>query len=72
MASAGADGGGGGAQGRHPACPLRHGRPPPRWIDTEGFYTAVQEKILARYGKVFDWSLKAKMMGKTTAESTRI
>jgi pseudouridine-5'-monophosphatase len=40
--------------------------------DTEGFYTAVQEKILARYGKVFDWSVKAKMMGKTTAESTRI
>ncbi|RLM61222.1 (DL)-glycerol-3-phosphatase 2-like [Panicum miliaceum] len=41
-------------------------------LDTEGFYTAVQEKILARYGKVFDWSVKAKMMGKTTAESTRI
>ncbi|KAJ1267932.1 hypothetical protein BS78_07G096700 [Paspalum vaginatum] len=41
-------------------------------IDTEGFYTEVQEKILSRYGKVFDWSLKAKMMGKTTAESTRI
>jgi hypothetical protein len=40
--------------------------------DTEGFYTAVQEKILARYGMVFDWSVKAKMMGKTTAESTRI
>jgi len=32
----------------------------------------VQEKILARYGKVFDWSVKARMMGKTTAESTRI
>ncbi|RLN03449.1 hypothetical protein C2845_PM13G07810 [Panicum miliaceum] len=41
-------------------------------LDTEGFYTAVQEKILARYGKVFDWSVKAKMMGKTTAESTSI
>uniref|UniRef100_A0A0A8XXQ7 glycerol-1-phosphatase n=1 Tax=Arundo donax TaxID=35708 RepID=A0A0A8XXQ7_ARUDO len=40
--------------------------------DTEGFYTAVQEKILARYGKVFDWSIKAKTMGKTTTESTRI
>lgn len=46
--------------------PLRAG------ADTEGFYTTVQEKILARYGKVFDWSVKAKMMGKTTAESTRI
>ncbi|KAK3121241.1 hypothetical protein QOZ80_8BG0649160 [Eleusine coracana subsp. coracana] len=41
-------------------------------LDTEGMYTAVQEKILARYGKVFDWSIKARTMGKTTAESTRI
>ncbi|PWZ45008.1 (DL)-glycerol-3-phosphatase 1, mitochondrial [Zea mays] len=41
-------------------------------LDTEGFYTTVQEKILMRFGKVFDWSVKAKMMGKTTAESTRI
>ncbi|CAL4997716.1 unnamed protein product [Urochloa decumbens] len=41
-------------------------------LDTEGFYTEVQEKILARYGKVFDWSLKAKMMGKKAAESARI
>ncbi|XP_062196174.1 (DL)-glycerol-3-phosphatase 2-like [Phragmites australis] len=41
-------------------------------LDTEGFYTEVQEKILARYGKVFDWAIKVKMMGKTTAESTRI
>ena len=40
--------------------------------DTEGFYTEVQEKILARYGKVFDWSLKAKMMGKKATESARI
>ncbi|KAK3123088.1 hypothetical protein QOZ80_8AG0623640 [Eleusine coracana subsp. coracana] len=41
-------------------------------LDTEGFYTQVQEKILARYGKVFDWSLKAKMMGKKATESARI
>ncbi|KAI4971346.1 hypothetical protein ZWY2020_002260 [Hordeum vulgare] len=41
-------------------------------LDTEGFYTEVQERILARYGKVFDWSLKAKMMGKKAAESARI
>ncbi|KAI5010906.1 hypothetical protein ZWY2020_013043 [Hordeum vulgare] len=26
------------------------------------------ERILVRYGKVFDWSLKAKMMGKKAAE----
>ncbi|KAG8046826.1 hypothetical protein GUJ93_ZPchr0008g12855 [Zizania palustris] len=44
------------------ACCCRHG----------GFYTEVQEKILARYGKVFDWSLKAKMMGKKATESARI
>lgn len=43
-----------------------------RGADTEGFYTEVQEKILARYDKVFDWSLKAKMMGKKAAESARI
>lgn len=33
-------------------------------LDTEKFYTEVQEIILARYNKTFDWSLNAKMMGK--------
>ncbi|KAK9104883.1 hypothetical protein Scep_021727 [Stephania cephalantha] len=41
-------------------------------IDTEGFYTQVQEIILARYNKTFDWSLKAKMMGKKAIESARV
>lgn len=40
--------------------------------DTEKFYTVVQEKILADYGKKFDWSLKAKMMGKKALEAGRI
>ena len=40
--------------------------------DTEKFYTEVQEKILARFGKTFDWSLKAKMMGKKAIESARV
>jgi len=40
--------------------------------DTEKFYTEVQEIILARYNKAFDWSLKAKMMGKKAIESARI
>ena len=40
--------------------------------DTEGFYTLVQERILARYGKKFDWSLKAKMMGKKAIEAARV
>lgn len=40
--------------------------------DTEKFYTEVQELILARYNKTFDWTLKAKMMGKKAIESARI
>ncbi|KAG6490467.1 (DL)-glycerol-3-phosphatase 2-like [Zingiber officinale] len=41
-------------------------------LDTEPFYTVVQEKILARFGKTFDWSLKAKMMGRKATESAQI
>ena len=40
--------------------------------DTEGFYKEVQEMMLASYGKVFDWSLKANMMGEKATESTHI
>lgn len=41
-------------------------------LDTERFYTDVQERILASYGKKFDWSLKAKMMGKKALEAGKI
>nr|XP_009621059.1 (DL)-glycerol-3-phosphatase 2-like [Nicotiana tomentosiformis] len=41
-------------------------------LDTEIFYTEVQEIILARYNKTFDWSLKAKMMGKKAIEAARV
>ncbi|KAL3535374.1 hypothetical protein ACH5RR_003835 [Cinchona calisaya] len=41
-------------------------------LDTEKFYTEVQENILARYNKTFDWSLKAKMMGKKAIEAARV
>ncbi|KAI4376245.1 hypothetical protein MLD38_014030 [Melastoma candidum] len=41
-------------------------------LDTEKYYTEVQEVILARYNKTFDWDLKAKMMGKKAIESARI
>lgn len=41
-------------------------------LDTEKFYTVVQEIILARYNKTFDWSLKAKMMGKKAIEAARV
>lgn len=41
-------------------------------LDTESFYTLVQEKILARFGKTFDWSLKPKLMGRKAIESAKI
>ncbi|KAL0646815.1 hypothetical protein Bca4012_045106 [Brassica carinata] len=41
-------------------------------LDTEKFYTEVQEIILARFNKTFDWSLKAKMMGRKAIEAARI
>ncbi|KAG8372379.1 hypothetical protein BUALT_Bualt12G0060100 [Buddleja alternifolia] len=41
-------------------------------LDTEKFYTEVQEMILSRYNKTFDWSLKAKMMGKKAIVAARI
>ncbi|KMZ72228.1 Haloacid dehalogenase-like hydrolase domain-containing protein1A [Zostera marina] len=41
-------------------------------LDTEKFYTMVQENILAKHGKTFDWSLKAKMMGKKAIEAARV
>ncbi|GMH16643.1 hypothetical protein Nepgr_018484 [Nepenthes gracilis] len=41
-------------------------------LDTEKFYTEVQEIILARYNRTFDWSLKAKMMGMKAIEAARV
>ncbi|KAK9055239.1 hypothetical protein SSX86_026321 [Deinandra increscens subsp. villosa] len=41
-------------------------------LDTEKFYTEVQEIILSRFNKKFDWSLKAKMMGKKAIEAARV
>lgn len=32
----------------------------------------MQEIILARYNKTFDWSLKAKMMGRKAIEAARV
>ncbi|XP_020962469.1 (DL)-glycerol-3-phosphatase 2 isoform X1 [Arachis ipaensis] len=57
---------------------FRHGRSLARYLSllytthTEKFYTEVQEKILARYNKTFDWSLKAKMMGRKAIEAARV
>mmetsp|Transcript_70200 Transcript_70200/g.222574 ORF Transcript_70200/g.222574 Transcript_70200/m.222574 type:complete len:228 (+) Transcript_70200:121-804(+) len=41
-------------------------------LDTEGFYTVVQNQIAQRYGKEFTWELKSKMMGKRGPEAASI
>ncbi|KAL7097436.1 hypothetical protein ACP275_10G144700 [Erythranthe tilingii] len=41
-------------------------------LDTEKLYGEVQENILARYNKTFEWSLKAKMMGMKAIEAARL
>ena len=40
-------------------------------LDTEPFYTAVTQQIVSRYGKTFDWSVKANMIGRPAIESAR-
>lgn len=40
--------------------------------DTEKFSCEVQEIILARYNKTFDWSVKAKMLGRRAIEAAKI
>jgi pseudouridine-5'-monophosphatase len=38
-------------------------------LDTEHLYTEVTQAIVGRYGKTFDWSLKANMIGRGALES---
>ena len=33
-------------------------------LDTEGIYTEVTQQIVGEYGKVFDWSVKEKIIGR--------
>jgi len=40
-------------------------------LDTEPFYTEVTQKIVARYGCDFDWSVKTRMIGKQALDSAR-
>lgn len=40
-------------------------------LDTESIYTEVTQQIVARYGKTFDWSIKANMIGRPAIESAR-
>jgi HAD superfamily hydrolase (TIGR01509 family) len=41
-------------------------------LDTEPFYTKVHSAIAARYGKVFDWSVKSKMIGLRAEDSANV
>jgi len=41
-------------------------------LDTEPFYTKAHEIIAARYGKVFDWTVKSKMIGLCAEDSANV
>jgi pseudouridine 5'-phosphatase len=41
-------------------------------LDTEPLYTEATRRIVEPYGKVFDWSLKGEMMGRSSLESARL
>jgi pseudouridine-5'-monophosphatase len=40
-------------------------------LDTERFYTEAAQRIVARFGKQFDWSIKVNMMGRSPLEAAR-
>lgn len=41
-------------------------------LDTETSYTVAQEEIARRFGKTFDWKIKAQMMGKKALEAADV
>ncbi|XP_068733836.1 pseudouridine-5'-phosphatase-like [Montipora capricornis] len=41
-------------------------------LDTEIIYTKVTQELLEPYGKLFDWSVKTKMMGRSNLEAARV
>jgi pseudouridine-5'-monophosphatase len=41
-------------------------------LDTEPFYTKAHQIIAARYGKLFDWSVKSKMIGLRAEDSAKV
>jgi pseudouridine-5'-monophosphatase len=41
-------------------------------LDTEPFYTQAHQAMAARYGKVFDWTVKSKMIGLRAEDSARV
>lgn len=40
-------------------------------LDTEGLYTQATQAVVGEFGKTFDWTLKAKMMGRHELEAAR-
>ena len=34
-------------------------------LDTESIYTEITQRIADKYGKVFDWEMKSKVMGRS-------
>ena len=41
-------------------------------LDTEGIYTEVTQDIVGEFGKVFDWSVKKKILGRPAFQSAKI
>lgn len=41
-------------------------------LDTEPFYTKAHETLAGRYGKVFDWTVKSKMIGLRAEDSANV
>jgi len=41
-------------------------------LATEEVYTQVTSKVVARFGKTFDWELKSRMMGRSSTEAYQI
>ena len=41
-------------------------------LDTEGKYTEVTQQIVGEYGKVFDWSVKGKIIGRRAIQAAEI
>ncbi|WP_411023503.1 HAD hydrolase-like protein, partial [Salmonella sp. s51228] len=40
-------------------------------LNTEPIYTEVTQSIIGRFGKVYTWDVKSKVIGKIPAEATR-
>ena len=41
-------------------------------LDTEGIYTEVTQQIVGEYGKVFDWYVKEKIIGRRSIQAAKI